>query len=88
MESQISQKTEQIQALTEQKNASEDRANRLEADLTKEREAHATLKTAFEAKVDENKREKTKVREAETSVAKQKELLGKKDVLIEEGKKQ
>ena len=62
-------------------------ASRLQTDLAKVREDHATLKSAFEAKEDEHKREKTKVREAETSIQKQKELLGKKDALIEEAKK-
>jgi chromosome segregation ATPase len=85
MEQQLSQKTETIQALTEQKIASEERANRLENDLAKEREDLANIMSKFEAKKEEHQREERKTRQFEISDAKQKELIGKKDQLIKIG---
>lgn len=85
MEQQLSQKTETIQALTEQKIASEDRATRLENDLAKEREDLANIMSKFEAKKEEHQREERKTKQFEISDAKQKELLGKKEQLIKMG---
>ena len=73
METQLSHKHEQIQALTEQKQAAEDRADRLDVDLEKQKADNVSLIKSFDAKKEEHLREERKVKTLEITDQKQKE---------------
>lgn len=68
--------------MTEQKQAAEDRADRLDADLDKQKADNATLIKSFDAKKEEHRREELKVKNLEITDQKQKEQLGNKDQQI------
>lgn len=72
MKAELRNKEELIITLQEAKQASEDRANRLDSELSKEREELAKIISQFEAKKEEHLREERKNKNFEISDAKQK----------------
>lgn len=65
MEAQLSQKHEQIQSLTEQKQAAEDRCTRLETEVQSKTDELTKLIQAYEAKKEDHIREERKVKTLE-----------------------
>jgi len=85
MKAELRNKEELIITLQEAKQASEDRANRFESDLAKEREELTKIISQFEAKKEEHLREERKTKNFEISDAKQKQMIKEKDALLKLG---
>jgi hypothetical protein len=85
MKAELRNKEELIITLQEAKQASEDRANRLDSELSKEREELAKIISQFEAKKEEHLREERKTKNFEISDAKQKQMIKEKDALLKLG---
>ncbi len=85
MKAELRNKEELIITLQEAKQASEDRANRLDSELSKEREELTKIISQFEAKKEEHLREERKTKNFEISDAKQKQMIKEKDALLKLG---
>jgi chromosome segregation ATPase len=78
----IREKEDKLLAITEQKQQAEDRAAKLDADLTKEREMYHALMQSFDAKKEEHLREQRQKTSLETSERELKQKILNKDAQL------
>lgn len=84
MKTDVRNKEELIITLQESKQAAEDSAARLEAELTAERDQLVKLMSQYESKKEEHLREERKRKEKEIACEKQAEQIKAKDQLLKE----
>ena len=82
LSNEIREKEDKLLAVTEQKQQAEDRATKLDADLTKEREMYQALMQNFDAKKEEHLREQRQKTSLETSERELKQKILNKDAQL------